>query len=143
MFDTHVDLTPVVMIVMTALVIPLIQFACHTAVAVVGKKLEPYLGPQRDLAIQQHANELFDKAIGDAALHYLPELQAHGLTVDVGNALAAHAVGYFVSNAPDLADRVKSYEGSLEDMARARLLAHPAVAASGALGVAQPMPAAA
>lgn len=137
MFDTHVDLTPVVMLLMTALVIPLVQFAAHTVVGKAEAMLEPYLGPQRALAVQRHANELFDKAIGDAALHYLPELQAHGVSVDVGNALAAHAVGYFVANAPDLADRVKSYEGNLEDMARARLLAHPAVAASGALGVAQ------
>lgn len=143
MFDSHVDLTPVVMLLMTAFVIPLIQFAGHKIVAKAGTMLEPYLGPQRSLAVQHQANELWDKAIGDAALHYLPELQAHGLRVDVGNALAAHAVGYFLSNAPDLADRVKSYEGSLEDMARARLLAHPAVAASGALGIAQPLQAAA
>ena len=133
MFDTHVDLTPLVMMLMDALVIPLILFAVHMAVAKLGQTLEPYLGQGRELALQKRVNELFDKGIGDAALKYLPELQAHGLTIDVGNWMAAHAVDYFVAHAPDLTEQVKTFEGSLEAKATARLLAHPAVHAALAL----------
>ena len=143
MFDTHVDLTPLVMMLMDALVIPLIMFAVHLSTAKLGEKLEPYLGHERELALQKRVNELLDKGVGSAAMKYLPELQAHGLTVDTGSWLAAHAVDYFVAHAPELVPQVKTFEGSLEEKAKARILAHPAVHAALALPATVPMQAAA
>ena len=50
------------------------------------RKLEPWLGPQRALALQQHFDRVAETGLGSAASKYLGDLQTKGLTVDVGNA---------------------------------------------------------
>ena len=130
MFDTHVDLMPIVMLLAQYLVIPLGIYGIKTTLVIVEKKLEPYLGPQRALALQTHFSEVAEKALGSASLKYLGDLQTKGLTVDVGNALTAHAVTYVMAYAPGLAGSVSAAEGSIEDRLPARLLTSPSVAAA-------------
>ena len=139
MFDTHIDVMPLVLLFAQYLVIPLGLFGIKVAFAIAEKKLEPYLGPQRALALQSHFSEVAEKGLGSASLKYLGDLQTKGLTVDVGNALTAHAVTYLMAYAPSLASSVTTAEGSIEDRISARLLTSPSIAA--ALGSA-PAPAA-
>ncbi len=130
MFDTHVDVMPIVLLFAQYLVIPLGIYGIKTALAIVEKKLEPYLGPQRALALQTHFSEVAEKGLGSASMKYLGDLQTKGLTVDVGNALTAHAVTYLMAYAPSLASSVSTTEGSIEDRINARLLTSPSIAAA-------------
>lgn len=143
MFETHVDLFPLVSVLTTCLVMPLAMFAGHLVInRGVTRAIEPYVGHVEALAVQQRADALFDHAIGAAAMAFLPELQAKGLTVDLGASMAAHVAGYIIGHAPDFADQIKGFEGGLEQMASARLITHPAVQAALA-GAPEPAPAAA
>lgn len=133
MFDTHVDVMPLVIALITSVGIPLATFFLHLAVGRVCALLAPYIGDHQALALQHRANELLDKGIGEAVLHYLPELQARGLTVDVGNVIAARVASYATNHSADLATRMEAFEGSLEEKVKARLIVHPAVQAALAL----------
>ncbi len=89
----HVDVTPIVAAASRSTSCDPARHLRHqTALAIVEKKLEPYLGPQRALALQTHFSEVAEKGLGSASMKYLGDLQTKGLTVDVGNALTAHAV---------------------------------------------------
>ena len=127
MFDTHVDLMPIVMLLAQYLVIPLGLYGIHLGFAIAEKKLEPWLGPQRALALQRHFDRVAEAGLGSAASKYLGDLQTKGLTVDVGNTLTAHAATYMMTYAPGLAESVKTAEGSIEQRIDARLLTSPSV----------------
>ncbi len=131
MFDAHADLFPLISIVCTCFVMPLAMFAGHALInRGVEKVIEPYVGHAEALAVQARADALFDKGIGAAAMAFLPELQAKGLTVDLDASMAAHVAAYLINHAPDFADQIKGFEGGLEQMASARLITHPAVQAA-------------
>lgn len=137
MFDSHVNLMPLIMLAITGFALPLATYLGHALIKVGERLAEPYIGAKTAVLFQQRADALLDKAIGAAVKQYLPELQSRGLTVDVGNQLIAWGADYAVNHAQDLAGQLNSWEGELQEKIGARLVTHPAVHAAVALPVAQ------
>lgn len=53
MFDTHVNLTPLLMVVLTGFLVPFGTYLGHTGLKLAERLLEPYIGQKNALVLQQ------------------------------------------------------------------------------------------
>lgn len=130
LLNTQVNFMPLVLIVLTSVGIPLATFFAKLGISELCSLLKPYIGEKQATEVQKRADALLDKGIGEAVLHFLPMLQAQGLTVDLGNAIAARVADYAVNHAPDFAPKLSAFEGAIQEKVKGRLVAHPAVQAA-------------
>jgi hypothetical protein len=130
----NVDFTQIEILLVTVLLPPLLIFAAKWATRELGHMLEPWIGHQEALVVQKRLNEILDHGVGKAVAELLPIIQAHGLTLNVQSALVAIVVQYAVDHGGEFVQDLGGLEQAgltrLDEKARARLVAHPAVQAA-------------
>lgn len=120
----NVDVTPIMVAMVYALVPTLAVFAANLAWRHLYPELVKYLGEKNAASLQARVNELLHKAIGFGVDKAVTALQSGGgISIDPKGFVVRMALQYATSHATDLALQA----GDLEEKILARFAEHPAV----------------
>ena len=133
-----VDLTPLLIAAIYALVPIVITFVANVAFKAIQPELVKYLGEKNAAVFQDRVNQVLQAGIGFAVQKGADAVSQHGgITFQSKNLLVDMAVNYAVKHAPDL----MSQAGDVTEKVLARFDSHPAV--QGLIAATAPVPAAA
>ena len=119
-----VDVTPLLVAAIYALVPILFTFAANLAWKGVQPALVRYLGQKDAALLQERVNQVLSAGIGFAVQEAAATVTAHGaVTVDTRNWMVGAAVKYATAHAPDLMTEA----GNVTQKVLARFDTHPAV----------------